>query len=131
MGQLRHGRGAGEGAGEAIGELAGRTRMEVALGGRGVRVAHRCLYAWQVDAAGDKERAVRVSEVVEPKRLEAGSVSCALEAAPQRRRVESPPEPACEHVVIRSREVTTLFQALERVGRLVGKRDLASPAALR
>src|SRR5450755_3569105 len=120
MGQLRHGRGAGEGAGEAIGELAGRTRMEVALGGRDVRVAHRCLYAWQVDAAGDKERAVRVSEVVEPKRLEAGSVSCALEAAPQRRVAARAGLRTRSHPVLRSHHAVSGARARWPLGREAG-----------
>jgi hypothetical protein len=42
-----------------------------------------CFYAWQVDAASDEQEAVGVAKIVIAKRLQAGGITGAFEAAPE------------------------------------------------
>lgn len=93
---------------ESVGHLAGRPRMQVARGRRDARVAHGRFDRREVDAAGDEERAVRVAEIVEPKRTQAGGLAGSLDAAAERGRVESPAEAVDEDEVVGAREVAAL-----------------------
>ena len=72
-------------AGRAFGRRPG---VEVPTRGRQLGVAHRVLDAHQVDAAGDKQRAERVAEVVQAERAQAGGVARSLVAAAQRRAIQ-------------------------------------------
>ena len=91
--------------------------MQVTLGRRDARVAHRRLHGREVDAAGDQLRTVRVPQVVEAQRREAGGVTGALDTPAQRRAVEAASEPVGEDIVVGAREVVALGQAVKRACR--------------
>lgn len=105
--------------------------MQVPLRCRDPGVTHRGLHGGEVDPAGDQLGSVRVAQVVEPQRRQADGIAGSLDAAAERRSVETPAESVGEDVVVRACEVTSLRQAIESTGRLVGHRYLASAAGLR
>jgi len=87
--------------------------MQIALSGRDPRVAHRGLDGRQVDAARYEEGAVRMPQVVEPERRQAGGVPRPLDAAAQRGAVEATAEAVAEDVVVGAREVAALVDGLQ------------------
>jgi len=78
--------------GEPVGKLASGPGVQVALGGRDARLAHRRLNACQIDPASNEQGTVGVSQVVESQGLEADGIPRSLEAPAQRRGIEAATE---------------------------------------
>lgn len=82
---------------EAVGEFAGRPRVQVALCSGDARVSHGGFHGGEVDAAGDKQGAICVPQVVKAQLSQTDRVAGSLDAATQGRSVNASPEAISEH----------------------------------